>query len=151
LALTIYETNKDIAAEAEIAKQWCDALGFAKVKARKMCGYDYFFSDGEGRHGVIEIKNRSVARNHFDTIIISAEKLVNNARMCESYDMNFCLVVRWTDGIGWIRIKNSDLKRFSLSMSERGDRPGDGAELVAHIPTNWFEMLLKPGAEDAAD
>lgn len=137
----VYESDKNISAEAEIADKWCEAMGFAKVKSRKMCGYDYFFSDGEGRHGVLEIKDRSVTRDHYGTIIIGADKLSSNVRLCDAFDMNFCLVVRWTDGIGWIRVSAELLKGLRLSMSERGDRPSDGAELVAHIPTNLFELV----------
>ena len=139
--MAVYENEKHVVAEAEIAEKWCEAMGFAKVKSRKMCGYDYFFSDGQGRHGVLEIKDRSVSRDHYDTMFIGAEKLHHNVGLCEAYDMNFCLVVRWTDGIGWIRIKPEDLKKFPLSMTERGDRPNDGAQMVANIPTNWFEVV----------
>lgn len=139
--MPVYEREQDVTAEAQIAEAWCNAHGFEKIKSRRLCGYDYFFFDASGRQGVVEIKDRKVAKNQYDTIIIGAEKLKANVELCEAYEMNFCFVVRWTDCIGWIRLKMEDLPNMNLAMSTRNDRQGDGAELVAHIPTNLFKVL----------
>ena len=86
----------------------------------------------------LEIKNRTIPKELYNTYMISADKMMSAYNYVKNFNVGFKLIVRWKDVVGYYTIKRDDY--FSLGFNGRVDR-GDwqDVEPVVYIPIKEFK------------
>lgn len=135
-----YETKQDVVNEYsvidKIRMKW-------NVTARKMPPFyqvDWALMRGTKVHAFVEIKCRKNKRSQYATLMLSLHKWLNGMRLSQETGIPFLLIVRWEDGIYYLKPR-FDLKP-EVAVGGRTDRDDpDDMEPVVLIPTNWFEKV----------
>lgn len=135
-----YEGDKDLKAEYEIAAELTRAWAWRFEKLRKEDRWDFLAYENDRPAAFVEIKNRKNPSTQYPTLILSAKKYMWGLAYMR---LNVCaiIVVRWTDGIYWMKIDQGAAPDIRYGgRSDRGD-PKD-IELLVHLPVDWFHRLV---------
>tara|TARA_R110002020_G_scaffold121102_3_gene275500 strand:- start:88 stop:558 length:471 start_codon:yes stop_codon:yes gene_type:complete len=141
-----YETRQDLKNEKTVATYAMERLGIEQlVKLPRKYQIDYgVIRRGEGNKkyiiGLLEIKCRTIAKDKYDTYMISADKMNTALQYYNNFNIGFSLIVSWTDVVGVFKL-NKDFSPH-LGFSGRYDR-GDweDVEPVCYIPTKNFSLI----------
>ena len=125
----LYESDTDIANEAQVmaalSRRW-DAQ-FHKLPIRYHI--DYAATKDNRVVAYVEVKVRKYSMDQIDKwggYMLSVAKLQTAQQLCHISNAVFCLVVRCTDGLYWVAIK--DFSEFPVSITGRSDR-GDAQDI----------------------
>lgn len=135
----IYESEDDRDAEQRVVEVLQICWRCKVIRLPHLSRVDYKAIRGSGS-SFIEIKCRTNAMRAYPTYMISLRKIEAGIALAESTPKHsFCLVVRWTDAIGFTVPKRG---AFDIATGGRRDR-GDAydVERVAHIPIERFTLL----------
>ncbi len=129
-----YETEKDRAAELEIADCFGQRYGYQVVKRGVFDHYDFDALKGSGVVGHFECKRRYNPMSRYADFLISMIK-VNAAK---TKTLPCVIVVQWDDCIGWVRPERVAYTKMG-GRSDRDD-PAD-RELMAHFRLDDFYKI----------
>lgn len=138
-----YETDADIAKEAEVAKVAAEKWNCEMFKLAKFGQFDFAAIRSGQIKAFVEIRCRSNRSDAYPTMIVSANKVIAAWQTEMATGIPAFFVVRWTDQIGFINLA----QRFAVTIGGRVDR-GDKADIeaVCHIPIDQFQMIATVGA-----
>lgn len=137
----VYETSENITAEDSVAESIAKSWDIKLVKLKKLYPFDRAFIFEEEITGLLEIKCRNYASTDFPTYLFSAEKVRWAHQFMKSFDVSCYLAVKWTDRIGWHKIRPTG---YALRLGGRKDRADDqDIEPCVFIPMSQFDKLTK--------
>lgn len=138
--MTVYQTSADLSREDLVAEEASKKWNCAQIKLEKLGFIDRaFVRDGEVK-AYAEIKTRTNAHDKYDEYLIDLKK-IEHGKWVSDYDgVPFVLVVKFTDGIWWVRI-NDDV-RYRVGKGGRVDR-GDANDIdtCAFIPMRYWRKM----------
>lgn len=143
---TIYENDADAQNEAELAK-FCEAKWNVKmVRQKKLAQFDYMACSGNTIKAFVEMRHRDTHYDDFDSVMISATKLVAAKQMQLISPIPHLFVVQWIDDV----IAYANLNKFmdggielvrSPITNNRRNAPDD-LEAVAYVPKEIFQIMV---------
>lgn len=86
---------------------------------------------------LIEIKNRSITRDTYATVMIEYKKAEHARQISFETGVPCYLFVQWTDALGFINFAED----FELGVNGRKDRHAEDYGLVAYYPTESFKVI----------
>jgi len=132
----LYESKRDIAAEAAVAKKCGEYFVATMVKMPSLCSFDWLAVKGEAK-AIIEIKCRTNASGEYPTYLLSKKKFDENLSLADKMKLKFMLVVKFTDRVMWISVSN-ERGEAQLGVGGREDR-NDPADIEDCV---YFNMGL---------
>ena len=142
----IYENDADAQNEAELAK-FCEAKWNVKmVRQKKLAQFDYMACSGNTIKAFVEMRHRDTHYDDFDSVMISATKLVAAKQMQLISPIPHLFVVQWIDDV----IAYANLNKFidggielvrSPITNNRRNAPDD-LEAVAYVPKEIFQIMV---------
>ncbi len=137
----IYETMEDKVREEDVAAQF--ALRW-KLTQRKVEGdlvvVDRVLYRGDKLYAYFEVKCRNNPHDKYAEYMIDADKLERGLFIAGYDGVSFLLVVRFTDGIFWVKVTQELLAvQRSGGRKDRGD-PND-IDRCAFFPVTNFRRL----------
>lgn len=136
MARPIYETSRDRDAERQIAETIAQKYNAKAIKAKRLYGLDWFFERDGYVVGMVEIKVRNYTRNHFETYMISADKVARIRMLSSVTGVPAFLFVSWRDGIGYINLSDEPDYNAIGGRRDRGD--DQDVEVVLHYLIQRF-------------
>jgi hypothetical protein len=137
-----YETAADRQNEKRVAQKAAATWGECwAVKLPKQYRADFAFVDSkEAVLAWCEVKCRTNPHDRYPTYMLSLAKWMEAERMAESSGLPFYLLVEFTDGVYYLRVKKID--GLTVKMGGRTDR-GDAQDVepTIHIPIKHFKPL----------
>lgn len=134
----IYETDNDLANEAEVVtflqKAWI--LDFIKLPYKDR--FDYMLLEGDKPKGFVEIKCTTYPIERHKFYLMSMDKFVWSHVIESATELPVYLVVRWTDKLGVARMKKCDFFGFG-GRTDRNDI--QDLEPVAYYAKARFKKL----------
>lgn len=98
----LYETAEQREANAKLADHWGGKMGYQLDISPKACLFDYYVRTPLNQWGLAEMRVRSCTKGKHDTFFISATKWKNLTQLSERFHVPLYLVVRWSDGDGYL-------------------------------------------------
>lgn len=90
--------------------------------------------------GVVELKSRSHGQADYSTVFLSVRKWLTLLLAAEGLGVPALYVIRFTDGIRWVRIADVDPRR--LRIGGRAERRGHSeTEPLIEVPVNSMKTL----------
>lgn len=136
MARPIYETSRDRDAERQIAETIAQKYNAKAIKAKRLYGLDWFFERDGYVVGMVEIKVRNYTRNHFETYMISADKVARIRLLSSVTGVPAFLFVSWRDGIGYINLSDEPDYNAIGGRRDRGD--DQDVEVMLHYLIQRF-------------
>jgi len=137
----LYETQKDLAHEKDVAKKIATTYGLDLHKLHMKHALDFMAFDKSGRAvAVFEIKRRH--RNSYDSpyVILSLTKYNRGLEYDRINHLNFVFAVDFDDGLFVYENKHGD--SFKIIFSGRTDRNDkQDLEPVVEIPISRMEKI----------
>ena len=140
----IYETDSDVEREEWVAQTLSERWKCNDWK-RNPSKYpiDISFIRDNQVVGFAEIKCRNVARQKYDTYMISADKIVAGINLAKATNLRCLLVVCWTDAIGWIDMHKTEPD--SIGYGGQLDREdSQDVEPVIYYDIDQFNNIKTP-------
>ena len=140
----LYESAEDRSAETIAVKKFIDSLDgdVDFIKLPMQYKMDFAITRGGVLTGLVEVKCRKNSKHAYSTYMISMSKLVAAAGY-SSIGINCVLLVKWTDGMGWVKM---DGNKWKVRIGGRKDRNDwQDVEPVTHIPIAEFNEVLQQG------
>lgn len=135
----IYENNDTLSAEHTFAEQIQKLLGGKLIKLPRQYHLDFTWVIDGKVSGFVEIKNRSNAKNAYETYMISLSKVLKAKEYYTSLGLPTILAVRWNDSEGYINLHNVN---FDIGFGGRYDRNDwQDVEPVALIDIAAFKTM----------
>ena len=135
-----YETQEDLFREVSFIERLCAVwkCGSRKLPIRYKLDYA-LLRDGIIR-AFLEVKTREYTRDHFNSYMISMEKVEAAQEHSRFAGVPAILAVKWQDEAGYVVL--NDLKDVTLGFGGRVDR-GDAQDMepVVYIPISQFKAL----------
>ena len=135
----IYETSRDRDAERQIAETIAEKYNAKAIKAKRLYGLDWFFERDGYVVGMVEIKVRNYTRNHFETYMISADKVARIRLLSSVTGVPAFLFVSWRDGIGYINLSDEPDYNAIGGRRDRGD--DQDVEVMLHYLIQRFVVV----------
>ena len=135
----LYETQTDLLRELSFIDSLCDLW---KCDSRKL-PIRYKLDYALLREGVIaaflEVKTRRYPKDHFETYMISMEKVQAAQEHSRFAKVPALLAVKWQDKSGYVYLNN--LKDITIGFGGRFDRDDEqDREPVVYIPISQFKV-----------
>ena len=136
----IYETNSDLAHEAEIGEALSKAWKVSLNKMPRAYNIDWMLTNSEGKaKAFVELKSRSNPSTQYPTLLLSLHKWMHGKAMAKEIDGPFLVVVKWTDGLYYHRQGDCAVTYGVGGRTDRGDV--QDIEPVVHIPVASFKQI----------
>jgi hypothetical protein len=144
-----YESDSDLEKEKEAAQiiheRWglfCTKLGEIKYRV------DWALSNKRGMACWGEFKYRSVKKDAFPTLILSADKWSKLVQLSGDSGLNSLLFVKWIDAdLHFVSVYGALGAKLEYTVGGNAARGRDGdIEPVVHLPINWFKPVEKYNA-----
>lgn len=144
----IYQTPADLRRQDEVARACAEAWACEVERLGELGCIDVAFRRAGALSAYAEIKCRTNAHDRYPDYLIDAAK-VERGRWIAGYDgVPYLVIVRFTDGIWYARIRESDPLRIAAGgRVDRGD-PMD-IDRCAFIPMGAFRKLKGPNGPNA--
>ena len=138
----IYETDSDVEREEWVAQTLSERWKCSGWKRNpRKYPIDISFIRDNQVVGFAEIKCRNVARQKYDTYMISADKIVAGINLAKATNLRCLLVVCWTDAIGWIDMHKTEPD--SIGYGGRLDREdSQDVEPVIYYDIDQFNYFV---------
>lgn len=136
--MKIFETQNDLDNEkavcAHLTRVW--GLNFYKLDRRYQADFLAVNKTHQPK-AWIEIKCRKIARQTYPDIILELDKCLAMKALEDATGLPAIFVARWTDALGWIRIKPP----FLVSYTGANDRYGLGGSPCTMLPVDDFNLV----------
>lgn len=118
----ILETQKDRENEERIISTFaeCRAMKHSKLEPPTKYVVDFVLLNGKRIRAVAEAKARDCEKSAWDTLLISAHKIMHGLSLAKVIGVPFLLVIEWHEGIYYRVILQDD--KFPASFAGRTDR-----------------------------
>lgn len=135
-----YESHQDRVNEIEVATELAVLW---RCEAHKMPAFyqvDWALANSGTIRAWVEIKCRKVKRTQYPTLMLSLHKWLHGLKLQSDTGIPFILVVRWDEGIFYMRANS--LMKPEIRISGRVDR-GDPQDMepCVHIPIDQFTPI----------
>lgn len=136
----IYENAADKEREEGVANAISYAWNCEQIKRPELDGIDCELQRDGDTVAYVEIKCRNNPSHQYDEYMIDAFKLSHGLWVSDHEGRPFFLVVKFTDGIHWVRV-TEEIRRNQRpgGRVDRGD-PND-IEMCCYIPMKLFRKL----------
>ena len=133
-----YETDRDLAAEAEAARLLCTPYGLLHIKLPRRYEIDFMLRKGPALYGWLEVKVRPGVTKH-RTYMLSLQKVMTGRNLA-AFGGRFLVLVR--DGDRLLVLDAVLEQPVMIGMGGRDDRGDDqDIEPTAHFDWGQFTLL----------
>jgi hypothetical protein len=135
----LYESSKDLENEQSVAAALSQAWGCSLNKLPMSYHVDWVLESEGKLCAFAELKCRNNPRSKYPTLMLSLNKWVRGCELAKYSGVPFILVVRWSDGLFWIKHTDTPITTGIGGRHDRNDK--QDIEPVVYINTEHFKEV----------
>ena len=136
----MYESNKDLANEKEVASILSAKNGYVFHKLKIAYHVDWLIMENGKPKYVAEIKRRFNPSNQYPTLMLSLQKWMKGKEMAAEMNIPFVLIIRWDDGLFFYKTGSSTVTYGFGGRYDRDD--SQDQEPMVFIPVDKFKRIV---------
>lgn len=137
----VFHNQEDVAAEDRVAAELQARWRCTMHRFGALCAIDWYARRDERMVGLLEVKCRPHASDHYPTVFLNVRKWFALTLGSNGLGVPAIFVVRFTDALMWTRVADIDAWRHRIGGCSRIVKARSDIEPVIDVPVSILQEL----------